>query len=75
MTPACEFDRLITKSVLHIHDKIFFSLDYESYKKCLEVSKSWNDLLTSEYFLRRGKSLFCEDLQKVKMKNEVGNLN
>ena len=51
MTAACEFDRLFTKSVLHIHEKIFFSVDYKSFKKCLEVSKSWNDLLTSESFL------------------------
>ena len=64
MTAACEFDRLFTKSVLHIHEKIFFSLDYESFKKCLEVSKSWNDLLTSESFLRRGKSVFREDIHK-----------
>ena len=64
MNHVCEFDRLITKSVPHLHEKIFFSLDYESFKKCLEVSKSWNDLLTSEHFLSRGKSLFCEDIQK-----------
>ena len=64
MAAECEFDRLFTKRVLHIHEKIFFSLDYESFKKCLEVSKSWNALLLSESFLRRGKSVFCEDIQK-----------
>ena len=64
MAAACEFDKLFTKAVPHILEKIFFSLDYESFKKCLEVSGSWNDLLTSESFLRRGKSVFCEDIQK-----------
>ena len=64
MAPSCQFDRLLTKSVPHIHEKIFFSVDYESFKNCLEVSKSWNDLLTSEYFLRRAKSVFSEDIQK-----------
>ena len=62
MAPACEFDRLFTKKVPHIHEKIFFSLDYESFKNCVEVSKSWNDLLTSDNFLRRGKSVFFENI-------------
>ena len=75
MNHVCEFDRLITKNVPHIHEKIFFSLDYESFKKCLEVSKSWNDLLTSEHFLRMGKSLFCEDIQNdILLAVEEGNV-
>ena len=61
---TCEFDRLFSKNVPHILEDIFFSLDYDSFKNCLEVSKSWNNLLTSEPFLRRGKSVFCEDIQK-----------
>ena len=61
---ACEFDRVFSKKVPHILEDIFFSVDYDSFKKCLEVSKSWNDLLTSESFLRRGKLVFCEDIQK-----------
>ena len=64
MAAACEFDKLFTKFVPHILEKIFFSMDYESYKNCLEVSKSWNNLFTSESFLRRGKSVFSEDIQK-----------
>ena len=49
MTSACEFDRLFTKRVPHIHEKIFFSMDYETFKKCLEVSKSSHDVLTSVF--------------------------
>ena len=64
MVATCKFDKLFSIRVLHIHEKIFLSLDYESYKKCLKVSKSWNDLLTSESFLRRSKSAFCEDIQE-----------
>ena len=60
----CEIDRLFTRNVPHIVEKIFFSLDYASFKNCLEVSQSWRDLLTSESFLSRGKSVFCEDIQK-----------
>ena len=73
---ACEFDRLFTKNVPHILEDIFFSLDYESFKKCLEVSKSWNDLLTSESFQRKGKSVFCEDIQKdLLLAAERGNVD
>ena len=61
---ACEFERLFKRNVPHILEKIFFSVDYHSFKKCLQVTKSWNSLLTSELFLRRGKYAFCEDIQK-----------
>ena len=59
---VCEFDRLLSRRVLHIHEKIFFSLDYASFKSCLKVCRSWNDVLTSEPFRRKGKSVFCEEI-------------
>ena len=64
MDLACEFDKLIIKGVPHIHEKIFFSLDYSSFKICPEVCKSWNNLLTSESFQRRNTSLFHEEIHK-----------
>ena len=73
---SCQFDKLFTKTVPHIYEKIFFSVGYESFKKCTEVSKSWKDLLTSEPFLRRGKSVFCEDIQKdLLLAAESGNVD
>ena len=76
MATVSQFDRLFTKRVPHIHEKIFFSIDYESFKQCLEVSKSWNYLLTSESFLRRSKSVFCEDIQKeIMLAAERGNVD
>ena len=62
MVPACEFDRLFTKRVPHIHEKIFFSLDYDSYKTCLEVSNDWLGLLTSESYLMKAKSIFKNEI-------------
>ena len=56
------FDKLFTKSVPHIVEKIFLSLDYESYKKCCEVSRTWNELLTSERYLNIGKSVFEDEI-------------
>ena len=58
------FDTIFTKSVPHILENIFFSLDYKSYKNCMKVCIAWNDLLTSDSFRRCGKSLFREDIDK-----------
>ena len=52
------FDLLFKKNVPHILEKIFLYLDYESYKSCLMVDKTWNHFLTSESFKRIGKSTF-----------------
>ena len=60
----CAFNMLTAKSVPHILEKIFFSLDYESFKNCMEVSNAWRSLLTSEQFQWRGKSVFGQEIQK-----------
>ena len=56
--PSNFLDILFTKSVPHILEIIFFSLDYESFKRCLEVSTAWRELLTSERYVKRAKSVF-----------------
>ena len=56
------FDTIFTKSVPHILEKIFFSLDYASYKSCCEVNKTWNDLLTSKWYVVMARSLFKTDV-------------
>ena len=58
----CAFDVLFTKHVPHILEKIFFSLDYGSYKKCLEVNSAWHKLLTSERYYRKGKCVFSDEI-------------
>ena len=58
----CDFDVLFTKHVPHILEKIFFSLDYGSYKKCFEVSSAWHKLLASERYHRKGKDVFHEEI-------------
>ena len=52
------FDKLLSKNVPHILENIFLSLDYGSYKICLEVNASWNELLSSESYQSKGKSVF-----------------
>ena len=56
--PACAFDTLFTKNVPHILERIFFSLDYESFKICVKVCNTWHGLLTSESFLVKAKCRF-----------------
>ena len=58
------FDTLFTINVPHILEHIFFSLDYESYKTCLEVCKAWNELLTSESYQEKGRTLFHREILK-----------
>ena len=64
MATACDFDRLLTQGIPHVHEKIFLSLDFNSFIYCLEVSRAWNNLLTSESFLRKVKSVFSVEIKK-----------
>ena len=60
----CEFNVLFTRSVPFILEKIFFYLDYKSFLKCMEVSKTWRSLLKSERIQRMGKTWFHNELQR-----------
>ena len=69
---------LLTKSVPHILERIFLSLDYESYKACHSVCTSWKVVLTSESFQKKAMSLFheeiCKDKQALMEASAYGNL-
>ena len=60
----CSFDNLFSKNVLHVLEKIFISLDYKSYKKCLKVNNEWNRVLTSQSFRMKGKLVFHRKILK-----------
>ena len=53
---------LFSRNVPHILQKIFFNLDYESYKKCYKVNRAWYELLISESYEKRAKAAFQEDI-------------
>jgi len=57
----CPFDMLFKVSVPHVPEKILFSLDYESIKRCLKVNKEWNKLLMSKASQRKAASIFREE--------------
>ena len=65
------FDLLFKKSVPHLLEKIFLHLDYDSFKSCLLVNKTWRNLLTSEPFKRMGKSKFEEWLLKAAISGQA----
>ena len=65
---SCAFDKLFSRNVPHILEKIFFSLDYESYKNCLEVSDTWKELLVSEKYQKKGKAVFQDGLKRDQAK-------
>ena len=43
-----DFDQLFIKTRPHILEKMCLSLDFESFKNCLEVNKAWKDTLKSK---------------------------
>ena len=57
-TSRGNFVTLFSKDFPHIVEKIFFSLDYESYKNCMKVNSEWADLLTSERYETKAKVVF-----------------
>ena len=73
----CEFDRLLTKSVPHILEKIFFSLDYDSLKACSMVCKAWNDIHSCDRYQRQAERKLREKekneqmLMKYSLKGDV----
>ena len=53
-----EFDILFARSVPHILEKIFFSLDYDSLTACSQVSKCWSSLISSKPYKQKASELF-----------------
>ena len=65
---AADFDTLFSINVPHILEKIFFSLDYESFKACLQVNSEWTKLLMSERYKTSWKFVFREETTKDEIK-------
>ena len=73
----CHFASLFSKNVPHILEYIFFSLDYESYKQCIEVNYGWRELLTSRSYKAKAYKDFkkdvIEDHKKLRIAAKEGN--
>ena len=57
---TCAFDTLFARSVPHILENIFFSLDYKSFKTCMDVNKTWKELLSSEPYQKKLHEMLIE---------------
>ena len=69
------FEWLCKRNVPLILEKMFFYLDYESFKTCLKVSKAWNDLLRSKSYREKAKCVFeseiYQDGRKLSCASEI----
>ena len=66
------FNQLFSSNIPHILEAIFFNLDSESFKKCKEVCKTWNELLSSAQYQKRleivmwQEAIESEDINKMR---------
>ena len=60
----CNFVALYSAKFPHILEHIFFSLDYESYMNCMEVSNEWKGVLNSERYITKRKSIFKVEIER-----------
>ena len=60
----CIFHNFRGKNVPHILEKIFFFLDFKSFKACQKVNREWRELLTSERFMTKAKTVFHKEISK-----------
>ena len=69
-TQKIGLNKLLTKNVPHIHEKILFSLDYKTFKICEEVCSAWKELFGYQLFQKKADSVyFYEKLQEKFLKN------
>ena len=71
----CGFDTLFHRSLPHILENIFLSLDYESLKTCYHVSNQWKEFITSDYFKGKARQQFSSNIEDDEMSlSEASNL-
>ena len=59
---SSNFDTIFTKTKPHILEKICLSLDYQSFKNCLQINKAWKVVLTSKVIEMKAKRVFKEEI-------------
>ena len=70
----CAFEMLFTRNVPHILEKIFFSLDYESFQTCFKVNSTWNELLSSESYQKITTKMLIEKEKNEKKHWDISDL-
>ena len=59
---VCHFDKLWNKNVPHLFEKIFLTLDYNSFRNSRGVNRAWRSLLSSQLYRKHGTLLAQEKL-------------
>ena len=62
---------LYERSVPHILEKIFFSLDYKSFKNCMDANKRWRELLTTVPYQNKLEKLRIEKKENQELLNDA----
>ena len=69
------FDALLYyRNVPHILEKIFFNLDYESFKTCMEVCQTWKKLLSSAPYQEKLLELLIPYGDRLHQASRDGNI-
>ena len=68
MSSPCPFGVLLPRNFPHILEEIFLFLDYQSFKTCFEVCKTWRALIMSELVQRKAKDIFYEEIKEDEKK-------
>ena len=61
-------NKLLTKNIPHIHEKILLFLDYDTFNNSKGVYKVWDELLESEAFQKKAKSVFKREMEMELLK-------
>ena len=67
-----EFDKLFTRNVPHVLERIFFSLDYVSITACRDVCMAWSELHSTKLYQQKREELLVELLGKRKAAVRTG---
>ena len=62
-----KFETLFNKNVPHILEKIFYSLDYDSFMESKKVCKAWNILLSSKSYDEMAIKMLTEKKNQDKL--------
>ena len=65
---ASGLSRLLTRNIPHIHEEILLYLDYDTFKSSKGVCKVWDELLESEAFIKKAKSVFKTEMEMELLK-------
>ena len=68
MSSPCQFGEVLPRNFPHILEKIFLNLDYETFKTCFEVCKTWRELIMSELLQKKAMCIFYAEIEEDEKK-------